>query len=162
MNDKADRPSKTQLKREMLRLQAMGEQLIDLPDNELATIGIPERLHEAIREARRTRKRGALHRQKQYIGRVMREIDASAIDEYLAQREERARANNARFHKAEQWRDRLIDDGDPALAELLEICPNADRQHLRQLIRQARSERQREVAPAAARKLFRYVADLLE
>lgn len=162
MTDDADRPSKTQQKKEMLRLQALGETLIDLPDSELVAIPVPQKLLDAIREARNTRKRGALHRQKQYIGRIMREIDAAPISEYMAHRDERARNDVARFHRAEQWRDRLIEQGDHALAEWLETCPDTDRQHLRQLIRQAREERSREAPPAAARKLFRYLAGLLE
>lgn len=162
MADNDPRPSKTQQKREMQRLQALGESLIDLPDSELASIPVPQKLLDAIRDARRANKRGALHRQKQYIGRVMREIDAEPISDYMEHRAERTRADVARFHRAEEWRDRLLDCGDAALGELLEEYPEADRQHLRQLVRQAQQERKREAPPATARKLFRYVAQLME
>lgn len=162
MSDQRDKPSKTQRKREMQRLQALGEALIDLPDSELVAIPVPDALLQAIRDARKMHKRGALHRQKQYIGRLMRELDAEPIDAWMAQRDERARLAVARFHAAERWRDRLIAEGDDALTELLEQRPGADRQHLRRLMREAAHERDSEQPPRAARELFRYLDTLLQ
>lgn len=163
MSDHDDeKPSKTQRKREMQQLQALGESLLDLPDNELRSIPVPESLLEAIRAARRMNKRGALHRQKQYIGRIMREIDAAPIEQYMAGRDDRARLAVARFHDLERWRDRLIAAGDAALEALLTEHPDADRQHLRRLMREAASERQREAPPRAARELFRYLDGLID
>lgn len=160
--DPEDKPSKTQRKREMQRLQALGESLIDLPDSELTAIPVPDVLLEAVRAARRMQKRGALHRQKQYIGRVMREIDAEPISEYMAGRDDRARLAAARFHDVEGWRDRLIAAGDEALEALLARYPGADRQHLRRLMRDAAREREHEAAPRAARELFRYLNSLMD
>ena len=156
------RPSKTQLKREANELQALGEALIPLPDTELAAIPVPAKLLDAIRAARRMNKRGALHRQKQFIGKIMRRIDAEPIREYMQRRDDRAREAVARFHRAEAWRDRLLDTGDDALADLLEDRPDADRQHLRRLMRDAAEERRREAPPRAARQLFRYLEQLME
>ena len=156
------RPSKTQLKREANELQALGEALIPLPDSELAAIPVPSDLLDAIRAARRMNKRGALHRQKQYIGKLMRQIDAAHIREYMQRRDDRARDAAARFHRAESWRDRLVEAGDDALADLLSEYPDADRQHLRRLMRDAAEERRREAPPRAARQLFRYLDGLME
>ncbi len=156
------RPSKTQLKREADALQALGESLIPLPDSELAAIPVPSELLDAIRSARRMTKRGALHRQKKFIGKLMRQIDAGPIRDYMQRRDDRAREAVARFHRAEQWRDRLLADGDDALGALLEAYPDADRQHLRRLMRDAAEEQRREAAPRAARQLFRYLDGLME
>ncbi len=157
-----DKPSKTQLKREMLELQALGEKLIGLSDNDLAQLPVPPELLEAIHEARRMRKRGALYRQKQFIGKLMRDIDAEPIRAGLDRIQNRARLAAARFHTVERWRDRLLDEGDTALAKLLDEYPGADRQHLRRLIRDAIGERGRDAPPRAARQLFRYLDDLLQ
>lgn len=158
----AGRPSKSQLKREASALQTLGEELIALPDAELMAIPVPPELLDAIRDARGMTKRGALHRQKQFIGRVMRQIDAQPILEYMQRRDDRARAAATRLHRVESWRDRLLEAGDDALAQLLEDYPQADRQHLRRLTRDAAEERRREAAPRAARQLFRYLDGLME
>lgn len=157
-----DRPSKTQLKREMHELQALGESLIKLPDSELSTLPLPEPLLAAVRDAKKMNRRGALHRQKQYIGKVMRSIDADPIREALAQKQINARAAVARFHVVEDWRDRLIRDGDSVLEKFVEEYPETDRQHIRRLIRSAIAERKRSAPPRAYRQLFRYIDQLMQ
>ena len=92
----------------------------------------------------------------------MRHIDAEPIQKALACLSESSRQASARLHKLEGWRDRLIDEGDTALAELLAEQPQADRQHLRQLIRNALKERSQNRPPRASRELFRYLRELLE
>lgn len=156
-----DRPSKSQLKREMLELQALGESLIELSDSVVAALPIPEELRTAIRDARHMTKHGALHRQKQFIGKLMRQIDATPIREALAQRQNSARAEAARFHVVENWRDRLVREGDSALEKFLAEQPTADRQHLRRLIRDAGTERESGAPPRVSRQLFRYINDLM-
>lgn len=158
----ADKPSKTQLKREMLELQQLGEHLIALGDSELAAIPVPANLLEAIHDARKMKKHGALYRQKQFIGKLMRDIDAEPIRQALAKIQDRARATAARFHTVESWRDRLVHEGDAAFALLLEKYPQADRQHLRRLMRDAAAERAKNKPPKAARQLFRYLNELME
>lgn len=157
-----DKPSKTQLKREMLELQALGESLIGLGDSQLAALPVPQQLLDAIRDARKMKKRGALHRQKQYIGKLMRDIDAEPIRAELAKMQARARAAAARFHTVEDWRDRLVGEGDTALEQLVAKYPQADRQHLRRLMRDAATERSNNKPPKAARQLFRYINELME
>ena len=156
------RPSKTQKKREMLELQTLGESMIDLAEGELAEIPLSDSLLEAIRQARKMTKRGALHRQKQLIGKLMRNIDAGPVREALEKKQQRARAAAARFHIVEDWRDRLIREGDLAMEQLIADRPSADRQHLRRLIRKAAAERKSGKAPRASRQLFRYIDDLME
>ena len=155
-------PSKSQLKREMLELQSLGESLIDFGDGELAELPLPDSLVEAIHDARRMKKRGALHRQKQLIGKLMRNVDAQPIREALAKKQAQARVATARFHRAEEWRDRLVRDGDAAMERLVADYPAADRQHLRRLMRDAAAERKAGKAPRASRQLFRYINELLE
>lgn len=159
--DSNEPPSKTQLKREMLELQALGESLIDMPESELATLPLPDQLLSAVRDAKNMNKRGALHRQKQFIGKVMRTIDAEPLREALAHKQVQARVAVARMHRIEDWRERLIRDGDTALEKLIDENPGADRQHIRQLIRSAIAERKRAAPPKAFRLLFRYLDELM-
>ncbi|MEL7449556.1 MAG: ribosome biogenesis factor YjgA [Pseudomonadota bacterium] len=153
-------PSKSQRKRDMLALQAVGEALITLPDSQLATIPVPDNVLDAVMAARSMNSRGALHRQKQYIGKLMRNIDAAPIVDALEALRARERLQAARHHQTEQWRDRLIAEGDAALAEFIAQYPEADRQKLRQLMRAAAKPAASPSAPKAARNLFRYLREL--
>lgn len=152
--------SKSQLKRESEALQALGEALVELPASKLAKIPMPGNLADAVAEARRIKAHGGRKRQLQYIGKLMRNIDAEPIQQAMEALSTEQARDNARFHRLEQWRDRLISEGDGALGELLEAYPQADRQHLRQLIRNAQREQAKGQAPKTARELFRYLREL--
>jgi len=152
--------SKSQLKRESHALQAMGEELVELPAAKLAKIPMPDELAEAVSLARKIKARGGRKRQLQYIGKVMRSIDAEPIAQALDELKNAAGKEAAKFHRLEQWRDRLVAEGDAALGELLDEFPGADRQHLRQLVRNAQREVASNKAPKAAREIFRYLRDL--
>jgi ribosome-associated protein len=154
--------SKSQLKREAHALQDLGEELTRLPEEKLLTLGLPDRLLEAVMLAKKITKRGGLKRQMQFIGKLMRQYDIEPVQQKLTLMYEAQQANNAQFHQLEQWRDRLIAEGDDALTEVLGALPHADRQHLRQLIRKAQKEEQSGKPPAAARNLFRYLRTLRE
>src|SRR5690606_17993154 len=106
-----ERPSKSERKRQSDDLQSLGEALIDLPQNELDALPLPEQLRDAVMLARRITAHGGLYRQKQYIGKLMRKIDAEPIRAALAARHERERLESMRFHRIEQWRARLIQEG---------------------------------------------------
>ena len=153
--------SKSQVKREMLALQELGEALVKLSSAELARIEMPDELREAVATAQKIRQRGAHKRQLQFIGRLMRQVDPHPIQTSLDQLLNRDRLSVARQHRIERWRERLIDEGDAALAELLREFPSLDRQHLRQLLRNAQKEQQRNKPPRAARELFRYLRETL-
>lgn len=138
----------------MLALQQLGAQLVELNEQQIETMQLPEALLEAVLEAKRLSKREARRRQLQYIGRLMRDIDAEPIrdrlDEWLGQGHERT----AQLHTLERWRDELL-AGDPALERFLRAYPHADSQKLRTLIRNARREQGAALEPRSYRELFR-------
>jgi len=129
--------SKSQLKREMTALQELGEVLVALSAHELERMPLPEKLYDAVIAARAISQRGARKRQLQYIGRIMRDVDAEPIRERLAELQSRSRQSASRLHHLERLRDRLLEFGDEAMGEVLEVFPTADRTHLRQLTREA-------------------------
>lgn len=152
--------SKSQLKRESHALKAMGETLVALPASKLAKIPLPENLADAVAEAQRIKAYGGRKRQLQYIGKLMRSIDPQPIEQALDELSNESARHNARFHRLEQWRDRLVAEGDAALGELLKEFPHADRQHLRQLMRNAQAEQAKGQGPKSAREIFRYLREL--
>lgn len=155
-----DPVSKTRRKKEMHALQSLGEQLVELPAERLAGLDLPERLRDAIEEARRVPTFGGRRRQMQYIGRLMREVDPEPIRERLDALRGASARETALHHAAEQWRERLL-EGDAALTEFVSDHPGADLQALRALIRNARREREQQRPPRASRELFRTVRVLL-
>lgn len=152
--------SKSQRKREMHALQALGETLVALPDEQLARLGLPEALHEAIEHARSISQRGALRRQLQYIGRLMRDIDADQIRDRLQSVQAGTAQATALQHRAERWRERLLIN-DAALTEFLTAFPATEVQHLRTLLRNAKRESATDRPPRAYRELFRTIRDIL-
>ena len=145
--------SKTQRKRQMLEVQALGEALTALTEEQLAELGLPERLLDAVVAAKRIHKFGAMRRQLQYIGRLMREVDAEAIAARLDAWKGASREATAQLHLLERWRTRLIED-EAALAEFAASYPGCDVQKLRALIRNARREHEAGQAPRSFRALF--------
>ena len=157
-----DGPSKSVLKREAHRAQALGEQLIALNDTELAALELPEPLHEAIVAARGISSRGGGARQRQYIGKLMRDIDLSRIREALGAKAARSALEAQRFQRAEGWRSRLLEGGPEAFAALRAAHPALDEAQWRKRVEAARSEHQRSGAGGtAARELFRALRELL-
>ena len=153
-------PSKSQRKRDARALQKLGTDLLNIPESEWSLMQLPENLVVALREAKRLRAHGALKRQLQYIGKLMRDIDPQPIQNYILQSRLDARQEVRKHQETEDWRDRLIAEGDQALEAFLEVHALADCQHLRQLIRQARKERAQNKPPRSGRALFRYIRDL--
>jgi len=159
--DEPGRPSKSQRKRAAHAAQDLGEELIRLRDTELEALGLPEPLSEAIREARRIRSRAAGARQRQYIGKLMREIDLEPIRTALAARSERDALETQLFKRAEGWRERLIGEGDTALDELVRLRPGIERTEWARRVAAARTERDRGTGGSAGRELFRALRALL-
>ena len=155
-------PSKSQLKREAEAAQNLGKNLLSLSADQLNSIELPESLKQALDEARRIRKNSALKRQLQYIGKLMRSIDVEPIQMQYEKIVNHYAVDIKALHKLEKWRDRLITEGDKALEELLNEAPNADRQHLRQLIRQSNKESLLKKPPKSAREIFKYLKTLFE
>ena len=157
-----ERPSKSERKRQSTDLQALGEALIELPESEFEALPLPENLRDAVALARRITAHGGLYRQKQYIGKLMRKIDAEPIRAALASRKDRERVAALRFRRIEQWRDRLLAEGQGGIEALRsEMNVELDAPSLARLIERARSEQAREQPPHAARELFRVLRDIL-
>jgi ribosome-associated protein len=159
MSDESDRPSKSERKRRSDDLQALGEALIDLPESEFGALPLPDELREAVELARRITAHGGLYRQKQYIGKLMRKIDAEPIRDALEAKRERERVSALRFRRVEQWRDRLIQEGAPAIEQLATELPQLDRDAVLKLVAAARSESATGGPAHSSRALFRLLRD---
>jgi len=153
------RPSKSARKREMHALQAIGEELVALPAERLKRVELPEDLREAVMEARRITKHEARRRQMQYIGRLMRGVDAEPIQAALESFRSVSREEVARHHRLERLRDDFLAD-ESAAGRILEQWPQADLQHLRTLRRNALREREQNKPPRAYREIFRILREL--
>jgi ribosome-associated protein len=152
----AERPSKSARKRAAHAAQDLGQALLRLPDAELSALELPEALREALREVRRITSRAALARQRQYIGKLMRQVDPEPLRAALAARSERDARETERFRRTENWRDRLMTGGEAALEELARWYPAIDVGAWRRRIGAARAEREHGgSAGVASRELFR-------
>lgn len=145
--------SKTRRKKEMLALQELGEELVTLNAEQLHELALPDALLQAVLEAKRLTKFGALNRQRQYIGRLMRDVDATPIRDKLAVWRGVSARHTAWLHRVERWRERLLSD-DRALDAFAREYPAADLQRLRALIRNAQSEAAAGRPPKSFRALF--------
>lgn len=157
-------PSRSQQRREALEVLELARQLSELTAQQIARLPVPERLIPHIDETRRIPSHGAHKRQLQFLAKQMRREDdetLEAIRDALDSSGEAARLETAMLHRAEAWRERLMADGDAALTELLDEHPHANRQHLRQLARNAHEEKLRNKPPHAFRELFRELRELL-
>ncbi len=160
-DDISDLPSKSELKRQSRELQDLGEELVRLPAPELAAIEMPDELREAVETARRITAHGARVRQRLYIGKLLRRTDVEPIRQALERRADLDRLRVRREHAIEEWRARLLADETEAWTELGSRVAAADLSELRSLARQARAETHGGRPPAAARKLFRRLRELL-
>ena len=154
--------SKSQLKRDSQALQDMGAQLVEMPEGQLTKFDLPENLKDAIYEARRLKNREGKRRQLQFIGKLMRTADISFIQETLDKMDHQSQTYRQHFQQLENWRDRIIREGSPAIEALIEKYPQADRQQMRNLQRQASRELARKNATTACRKIFAYLRELSE
>ncbi len=154
------RLSKSARKREAASLQELGVKLSALPDQEIKALDLPENLFVALRDLRRLPSHGAQVRQRQYIGKLMRNIDPEPVLAKLAERKQRHDVEIRHFQQLERWRDRLLSEP-KAIDELLEEYPNADRSALTKLLEKAEKERLEQRSPVGARELFAFLRQLL-
>ncbi len=145
----------------MQALQALGEQLVELNRDQFARLDLPEELREAVNFAHRVTAHEARRRHMQYLGKLMRQVDADAIRSALERVSGESRAAVSLMHRAETWRARLLDD-DNALTAFIAEYPDADAQWLRSAIRAARRERESGHAPKHAREIYRRLHQALE
>jgi len=156
----SEKPSKSSRKREAHAAQDLGVTLIGLRDSELVALNLPERLVDAIRTARTVSSRGGGARQRQYIGKLMRDIDPEPIRAALSAGSEQSALETQRFKRLEVWRERLIKEGAAALDELERWRPGLDRTEWSRLISAAQSERESAASGTATRELFRALRTL--
>lgn len=156
----AVRPNKSQQKRELAERANLIEGAAGLSDTELERLGLDADSIAEIDKLRALKPSGARKRQLKFCVKRLANADLQPLAEYLRDRSSQQVAANRQFHHLERWRDRLIEEGDDLLGEAMQEWPDLDRQRLRQLIREARRERDADKAPAAARRLFRYLREL--
>lgn len=145
--------SKTAKKKEMNHLQDLGVELTQLSEQTLKKMTLPEDLYQAIRDYKKITANGALKRQRQYIGRLMREVNPEPIRAFLAQLKGENQAHNAFLQRIEQMRSRLLEHDD-ALTQFINDYPHADVAQLRNHIRLARREQERNQPPKHFRALY--------
>ncbi len=148
--------SKSQIKRELLALDPLTEELMDLPDKQLNSLGLSDNLLAALRTAR-SLKRGALKRQLRYARGLLAEEDHAGVAAAVAAFKQPRREQVDAMHQLEDWRERLIEGDQALLDELFGRYPEVDRQHLLQLLRNAKAERVAGKTPRAARALFKFL-----
>ena len=149
--------SKSQRKRDMHALQAIGEKLTGLNNEQLSKIEMSDKLRFAITEMQRITKHEARRRQLQYIGRLMRDEESEGIIDAIAKIENAHLESAKDLHDLEIWRDRLINETKETLTEFIAEHPDADVQHLRHLIRNAQKEKETEKPAGGSRALFRFL-----
>ena len=161
-SEREARPSKTKRKKEMHALQDIGESLVQLDSRRLIELDLSDSLMEAVLEAKRIRKHGALRRQMQLIGKLMRDVDAQPIRKKLDLWGNLSAEGTARLHQLERWRERLMGDEQmQALDELGGKYPAADLQQLRTLARNAVKEKLANKAPKSFRALFQELQKII-
>lgn len=153
-------PSKTKIKKQMHELRDLGKELTELGKDQLEQLDIPDNLRDAIREMKSINKFGAQRRQLQYIGKLMREVDPAPIIAKLDVWKGKSQHHTAYMHQLERWRDRLL-ESDTAMTDLLTAHPQADAQHLRTLIRNARKEIEASKPPKNFREIFQALKVIL-
>ena len=156
-----ERPNKTQLKRDMKVMHDLGKELVELPTSKFDQVTLSERMIDAVMLAKKLKK-SALQRQLRFISSIIKEEDTDTIRLELNRIALPQQQGNDAFHDVENWRDRLIAGDNELINELLDKYPQADRQHIRQLVRNAVKETQQNKPPKASRLLFKYLKELQE
>ena len=160
-NDVPQAPSKSERKRAMHEVQALGEALIALDPGRLDALDLPERLADAIAQARGITQHEGRRRQLQFVGKLMRDVNAAPIKATLMQWQRGSNTERARFARVEQWRDRMLAEPD-GLAHFLAAYPSADRATLTALVNDTRAERARGGPPHKSRALFRALTRIVD
>ncbi len=156
-------PSKTRLKQQSHDLQALGMAVSELSDQRLARLELPEGLRDAIEQYRRTRSHEGRRRQLQYVGKLMRNVDAEPLREAVAASKLGSARETLVLHETERWRDALLAD-DEALTRWVAEHAESDAQHLRSLVRAARRDAALPIErrnPRSTRELFQVLRPLV-
>lgn len=153
--------SKSEIKRDAEALKDLGTELVELGKNALEKISLDEDLLAAVELAQKIKKEGR-RRQIQLIGKMLRARDVEPIQTALDKLKNRHNQQVSLFHKLELLRDRLVEEGDDAIPTVLELYPDADRQQLRSLVRNAQKEKAGNKPPKSFRQIFQYLRELAE
>lgn len=140
----------------------LAHELMELTDAAVARLELPETLREELLEARRIHSPGARRRQERRLAQVLREHEIDEVRESIDGAREVDRKDARRFRQVESWRDRLVAEGDSALAELLQVLGEGSRGELTELVERARHEREWGKPRGAGRALFRRLGELLK
>ncbi len=151
-------PSKTRRKQESRSLQELGEALVELRPEEVESLELPGRLKDALEDARRIRSHEALRRQRQFIGRLMRDVDPEPIRDFLDRRQAVRDADSRLFHAAESWRRRLL-EGDRTTLRQCATALGIDEAELGDKVQAVSSAPSEALRKSAARSLFRHLHD---
>ena len=157
--DEEEGQSKTKRKQEMTDLQKLGAEIVTLKKSQIEQLNLPEQLLDAILEAKRLKQHEAIRRQMQFIGKIMRGVDAAPIQHQIDAWNGVNQQETARLHNLELWRDRLLAE-DAVLSEYLHAHPGCDAQQLRTLIRNTRKEQAANRPLASFRALFRWLREV--
>jgi ribosome-associated protein len=159
-DDRPEPPSKTKRKQEMHALQNIGEELVGLNKDRLAQLNLPDNLLDAVLEARRLTGHEARRRHMQYLGKLMRTVDAEPIQAKLDEWNNVTRVQAAKFHLLEHWRERLLTE-EHALSDLVVEYARTDIQLIRTLIRNAKKEAEANKPPKSSRALFKLLREMI-
>ena len=152
--------SRSQRKREATAIQKLGEKLTELGPASLRTLDLSHDIMTAVIEWHSLPTREAKRRHLQFIGRLMRDVDTDAIAEAVEALSAPHRESTTVFHELEALRERLLEEGPEAVDEVISRWPHADRQQLRQLVRNAQSERKAGRPPRNFRLLFKLLREI--
>ena len=150
--------SKTELKKDSKKIQAFGKKISELSSEEISSFNFPNTILKAIKDCKSIKSNVAKKRQVQYLGKLLREIDLSEAYLQMNQINSNSQLEERNNHKAEIWRERLIQDKN-ALTELIRLCPDVDRQKIRQLIQNTLKETKASNPPKYYRQLFKYIKE---
>jgi len=158
----AVRPNKTQIKKDIAELFALGETMSKLSPPQLNSLELPENIRKAISEVGDMPHKGARKRLLKYIAGQLHKIDIDPVQEKLDRIQNKSAHSVREHHITEHWRDKLIHEGNEALTELFDEQPIADLQQIRQLLRNIKKETETGKPPKSTRLLYRYLKTLFQ
>jgi ribosome-associated protein len=161
-NEEGDYRSKSQIKREAEDLKALGREILELPPHIRETLPLSDELVVALELAEKIKhKREALRRQFQFIGKLLRATDTTELRHEMEKHRNKHKTQAREHHKIEELRDRLIAEGMPLINELVAQYNNLERQKLRQLVKKATQEKEKQQPPKAYREIFQYLKSIM-
>lgn len=158
----AVRPNKTQIKKDIAVLFALGETMSKLSAVHLKNLELPENIRKAVSEVGDMPHKGARKRLLKYIAGQLHKIDVDPVQEKLGRIQNKSAHSVREHHIIEHWRDKLIQEGNEALTELFDEQPAADLQQIRQLLRNIKKETETNKPPKSTRLLYRYLKSLFQ